>query len=68
MGHRRSSKAPSKGRVQPRKPKPEKICPVCERPFHWRARWKNNWEQIVYCSRRCSGQRGQKAGTLNPAR
>jgi hypothetical protein len=38
-------------------PKAEKICPVCERPFHWRARWKNNWQEVVYCSRRCSSQR-----------
>ncbi|MEO1079320.1 MAG: DUF2256 domain-containing protein [Pseudomonadota bacterium] len=38
-------------------PRAEKICPVCERPFHWRARWKDNWDEIVYCSRRCSSQR-----------
>ncbi|MEM6775571.1 MAG: DUF2256 domain-containing protein [Pseudomonadota bacterium] len=38
-------------------PKAEKICPVCERPFHWRARWKNNWDKVVYCSRKCSSQR-----------
>ncbi|MEK9988099.1 MAG: DUF2256 domain-containing protein [Halieaceae bacterium] len=40
---------------------PTKICPVCERPFSWRARWKNQWDQIVYCSRRCSGQRRRKS-------
>ncbi|MEM9757728.1 MAG: DUF2256 domain-containing protein [Pseudomonadota bacterium] len=33
------------------------MCPVCERPFHWRARWKDNWDAVVYCSRRCSSQR-----------
>jgi len=38
-------------------PKAEKICPVCERPFHRRARWKDNWEEVVYCSRRCASQR-----------
>ncbi|MEE4204365.1 MAG: DUF2256 domain-containing protein [Halieaceae bacterium] len=32
---------------------PSKICPVCERPFNWRARWKNQWDQIVYCSKKC---------------
>ena len=36
---------------------PSKICPVCDRPFSWRARWKNQWDDIVYCSKRCSGQR-----------
>ncbi len=40
-----------------RAPKPEKICPVCERPFTWRARWRLNWDAIVYCSRRCASQR-----------
>ncbi|MDP5054346.1 MAG: DUF2256 domain-containing protein [Congregibacter sp.] len=47
----------SKKGLAPKNPKAEKICPVCERPFHWRARWKNNWDAIVYCSRRCASQR-----------
>ncbi|MFK7828982.1 MAG: DUF2256 domain-containing protein [Congregibacter sp.] len=54
MGRKRQNKV-----AQPRKPRAEKQCPVCERPFHWRARWKNNWDEIVYCSRRCAGQRSQ---------
>ena len=37
---------------------PTKMCPVCERPFEWRARWRNNWDEVKYCSRRCAGQRG----------
>ncbi|MEY2908192.1 MAG: hypothetical protein RLZZ602_715 [Pseudomonadota bacterium] len=36
---------------------PTKVCPVCERPFTWRARWKNNWNEVVYCSRKCGSQR-----------
>ncbi|WP_099035941.1 DUF2256 domain-containing protein [Lacimicrobium alkaliphilum] len=36
---------------------PEKICPVCERPFKWRKKWKRCWEQVVYCSNRCRNQR-----------
>jgi hypothetical protein len=40
-----------------RRPKPTKQCPVCDRPFTWRARWKRNWESVVYCSRRCAGRR-----------
>ena len=39
---------------------PTKVCPVCERPFSWRARWKHQWDEIVYCSKRCSGQRWRK--------
>ncbi|MFU8764754.1 MAG: DUF2256 domain-containing protein [Haliea sp.] len=37
--------------------RPTKVCPVCERPFQWRARWRLNWEQVKYCSRRCAGNR-----------
>jgi len=36
----------------------EKICPICGRSFAWRKRWARHWEQIVYCSDRCRGQRG----------
>jgi len=32
---------------------PEKICPVCKRPFTWRKKWKKNWNEIKYCSERC---------------
>ena len=32
---------------------PEKICPVCGRPFAWRKRWEKNWETVKYCSERC---------------
>ncbi|AGM43901.1 DUF2256 domain-containing protein [Aeromonas hydrophila] len=32
---------------------PEKICPVCQRPFSWRRKWANCWEEVRYCSERC---------------
>ncbi|WP_439830651.1 DUF2256 domain-containing protein [Aeromonas veronii] len=32
---------------------PEKICPVCQRPFSWRRKWARSWEEIRYCSERC---------------
>ncbi|WP_306013810.1 MULTISPECIES: DUF2256 domain-containing protein [unclassified Allomuricauda] len=32
---------------------PTKICPVCQRPFAWRKKWKKDWDQVVYCSERC---------------
>lgn len=50
-----SERTQNRGRA--RAPKPEKICPVCERPFTWRARWRLNWDAVVYCSRRCASQR-----------
>jgi hypothetical protein len=39
---------------------PEKVCPVCDRPFTWRAKWKKNWESVVYCSERCRRQRNNR--------
>ncbi|MBN2646958.1 MAG: DUF2256 domain-containing protein [Thiotrichales bacterium] len=32
---------------------PEKICPVCLRPFSWRKKWQKDWEQVIYCSKGC---------------
>ncbi|MFV8281847.1 DUF2256 domain-containing protein [Christiangramia marina] len=32
---------------------PQKICPVCERPFSWRKKWEKDWEQVRYCSDKC---------------
>ncbi|MEM1404351.1 MAG: DUF2256 domain-containing protein [Pseudomonadota bacterium] len=52
MRSRQSSARSRRGRG-----KPQKVCPVCDRPFEWRARWKNNWDEIVYCSRRCASER-----------
>ncbi|QCZ93465.1 DUF2256 domain-containing protein [Salinimonas iocasae] len=36
---------------------PEKICPVCHRPFTWRKKWEKNWQEVKYCSKRCAGKR-----------
>ncbi|HAN45850.1 MAG TPA: DUF2256 domain-containing protein [Cyanobacteria bacterium UBA8156] len=32
---------------------PQKICPVCGRPFTWRKKWADCWEEVKYCSDRC---------------
>ena len=32
---------------------PQKICPVCHKPFTWRKKWRKDWERVVYCSERC---------------
>ncbi|MCP4802968.1 MAG: DUF2256 domain-containing protein [Bacteroidetes bacterium] len=32
---------------------PEKECLVCEKPFAWRKKWKNCWDEVKYCSERC---------------
>ncbi|MGJ8650281.1 MAG: DUF2256 domain-containing protein [Opitutaceae bacterium] len=32
---------------------PTKVCIVCQRPFTWRKRWENCWDEVVHCSERC---------------
>ncbi|NOD35596.1 DUF2256 domain-containing protein [Ruegeria sp. HKCCD7296] len=32
---------------------PQKIYPVCQRPFTWRKKWENVWDQVKYCSKKC---------------
>ncbi|MCB9246722.1 MAG: DUF2256 domain-containing protein [Flavobacteriales bacterium] len=43
-------------RLKPDKRKglPEKTCPVCLRPFTWRKKWELNWDNVRYCSKKCS--------------
>ncbi|MDN3651465.1 DUF2256 domain-containing protein [Thalassotalea ponticola] len=41
--------------------RPEKICPVCQRPFQWRRKWRANWADVIYCSRRCRCSRSNIA-------
>ncbi|MDW7549163.1 DUF2256 domain-containing protein [Pseudoalteromonas peptidolytica] len=36
---------------------PQKICPVCNHPFLWRKKWRQNWEEVKYCSKRCASKR-----------
>ncbi|MBV68520.1 MAG: hypothetical protein CMJ08_01800 [Pelagibacterales bacterium] len=33
---------------------PSKVCKKCNRPFNWRKKWKKNWEEVLYCSKKCS--------------
>tara|TARA_A100001035_G_C27685921_1_gene455361 strand:+ start:737 stop:895 length:159 start_codon:yes stop_codon:yes gene_type:complete len=30
-----------------------KVCPICNKNFNWRKKWKLNWEDVKYCSERC---------------
>nr|WP_082649240.1 DUF2256 domain-containing protein [Ruegeria atlantica] len=32
---------------------PQKNCPVCRRPFTWRKKWENIWDEVKYCSKKC---------------
>ena len=52
--------AKSRGKRRKKSELPTKICPVCERPFTWRKKWERDWENVKYCSKRCSGERRDK--------
>jgi hypothetical protein len=32
---------------------PQKICPICKKPFAWRKKWEKVWEEVKYCSDQC---------------
>lgn len=36
---------------------PVKTCVVCNRPFTWRKKWEQNWDEIQTCSQRCNSDR-----------
>ncbi|WP_370232466.1 DUF2256 domain-containing protein [Cognatishimia sp.] len=38
---------------------PQKTCAVCGRPFTWRKKWKDVWDEVRYCSERCRNDRGK---------
>ncbi|MFZ9982261.1 MAG: DUF2256 domain-containing protein [Cyclobacteriaceae bacterium] len=42
---------------------PEKICLTCNRPFSWRKKWEQNWEEVKYCSDRCRMNRKTKTNS-----
>ncbi|MEM8784433.1 MAG: DUF2256 domain-containing protein [Pseudomonadota bacterium] len=45
---------------------PQKICPVCDRPFTWRKKWERDWETVLYCSKRCAKQKARRTGQTQP--
>ncbi len=40
---------------------PSKTCVACGRPFAWRKKWSQNWEEVKYCSDRCRMAKGAKS-------
>ncbi|WP_082305873.1 MULTISPECIES: DUF2256 domain-containing protein [unclassified Pseudoalteromonas] len=32
---------------------PQKLCPTCNRLFSWRKKWQRDWDNVIYCSKRC---------------
>ncbi|OUX18729.1 MAG: hypothetical protein CBE17_01380 [Gammaproteobacteria bacterium TMED257] len=33
---------------------PSKICQACGLRFTWRKKWERDWDDVKYCSKRCS--------------
>ncbi|MFL9671341.1 DUF2256 domain-containing protein [Variovorax sp. AB1(2024)] len=44
---------------------PQKLCLCCGRPFVWRKKWAEVWDEVKYCSERCRRNRAspQPQGT-----
>lgn len=36
---------------------PEKDCVSCGRRIVWRAKWRDCWDEVRYCSKRCRGEK-----------
>ncbi|MGY8892754.1 MAG: DUF2256 domain-containing protein [Burkholderiales bacterium] len=53
--------------MQKKQDLPHKICLHCGLPFSWRKKWERDWEQVRYCSKRCSGARSTNAANIAPA-
>ena len=41
---------------------PTKVCACCQRPFAWRKKWAQVWDEVKYCSDRCRSER-KRSGT-----
>ncbi len=39
------------------KNKEVKFCKTCKKPFEWRKKWERDWENVLYCSKKCSKNR-----------
>lgn len=47
----------SKNKIVKKSDLPTKLCLHCNRPFIWRKKWTNDWEQVLYCSDACKKQK-----------
>ncbi len=53
------------GRARSKSDLPTKICPVCQRPFTWRKKWEDCWDEVKYCSERCRRRRSEAKNESN---
>jgi hypothetical protein len=51
------SRQPPSGRGLKKGRLPTKTCVTCARPFEWRKKWAEVWDEVRYCSERCRRHR-----------
>ena len=42
------------------KAKENKICQNCNLPMEYRKKWRNNWSEVKFCSKRCQKENKSK--------
>ena len=42
---------------------PTKVCATCGRPFTWRRKWAESWDEVRYCSVACRRARPRGSAT-----
>jgi hypothetical protein len=45
---------------------PTKTCAACARPFAWRKKWAEVWDDVRYCSDRCRREARRQTRTGSP--
>ena len=40
-----------------------KICPICNREFKNRKKWKNVWDKVIYCSKKCRSAKNERTSS-----
>ncbi|MCP1337669.1 DUF2256 domain-containing protein [Futiania mangrovi] len=51
-------------RMRRRSDLPQKTCAACGRPFAWRRKWADVWDEVRYCSDAC--RRARPRGKVPP--
>ncbi|NVO85896.1 DUF2256 domain-containing protein [Hymenobacter terrestris] len=43
---------------------PTKLCITCGRPFAYRKKWRNCWDEVKYCGEKCQRNRPKSESPL----
>ncbi|GAB3225247.1 hypothetical protein GCM10027346_06300 [Hymenobacter seoulensis] len=44
---------------------PTKTCLTCGRPFEYRKKWRNTWDEVKYCGEKCQRNRPKPIASLD---